>query len=415
MPTNRTQQVWLSGEPIGRVTARSRTSIAFEYNDDVLERYPLNTPLLSCSLPTRRGKLNARAFMAGLLPEGEARRYLAEQAGCLSTDVFALLDAFGKDVAGAVWIGAQTPTHDGARAIPYAPQELENDVLALPTRPLAIQDDSALSIAGIQNKMVLIKSDNGSWARPIGGFPSTHILKIDDQRHAGLVRAEHACLELATAAGITAARSEVTSLGGIDCIIVERFDRTIHDGSTIRIHQEDACQALGYDLEAKDPRAKYESHGGPTLSRIAKLLSAHAQEPQTELLKLLDQVTFTVAIGNADHHAKNVSMMHTHEGVIALAPLYDTVPTTMWPNLGTRAAMSIGAAVDLPDVTATDLLNEARRWGVPETQARPRLEAILESLVAACTTSTNTGELDVVGNTRARTKRLLDSLTETAT
>lgn len=55
MPRHRTQRVWLSGEPIGHITSRSRTSIAFEYDDDVLARYPLNTPLHSAMSLSAKG------------------------------------------------------------------------------------------------------------------------------------------------------------------------------------------------------------------------------------------------------------------------------------------------------------------------------------------------------------------------
>ncbi len=412
MPRNRTQRVWLSGEPIGHITSRSRTSIAFEYDDDVLTRYPLNTPLLSCSLPTRNGTHNARAFMAGLLPEGEARRFLAQQAGCVSTDVFSLLDAFGKDVAGAVWIGSEPPSDAAAHVDPYSSEDIEREVLGLQDRPLAIYDDSALSIAGIQNKMVLVRNADDSWGRPVAGFPSTHILKIDDRRHAGVVRAEHTCLQLARAANIPAANSEVSTIGGIDCIIVERFDRTDIHGYPKRLHQEDACQALGFDLEGKDPRAKYESHGGLTLKQVASILLSRASDRQTELLGLLDQITFTVAIGNADHHAKNISFMHLNPDTVTLAPLYDTVPTALWPNLSTRAAMSMGAAVDLPDVTAADLMREAQRWGLTKAGALDRLQDTLERILEATLAVQNGGELDVTGWTQLRTRRLLDSLTD---
>ena len=410
MPSNRTQQVWLGHELLGRITSRSRTSISYEYDDSILEQYPLNTPVLSCSLPTRRGRHNARAFMAGLLPEGDARRFLAQQAGCVSTDVFALLDTFGKDVAGAVWIGEGPPVGEQGRVSPYAPAGLTSEILGLQDRPLAIYDDSALSIAGIQNKMLLVRDSDGSWGRPVNGFPSTHILKVDDQRHAGLVRAEHTCLQLARAANIDAALSEIHSISGIDYIIVERFDRVKTSDSILRIHQEDACQALGFDLESRDPRAKYEAHGGPTLKQIADVLSAHAIHPKDELLCLLDHIVFSVAIGNADHHAKNISFIHIDAEHVHLAPLYDTVPTSLWPTLSTRAAMSIGAAVDLPDVTAPDLLREAQRWGLPESTTRKHIAATLERLLEATSTVHDSGTLDVIGRVRARTQRLLDRL-----
>ncbi len=211
----------------------------------------------------------------------------------------------------------------------------------------------------------------------------------------GLVRAEDTCLAIARAASIPAANSRIEVFAGIDCIIVERFDRTMDGERVSRVHQEDACQALGVDLEGTDPRAKYEANGGPSLRHVAALLNGYSQEPQTELLQLLEQLVFTVAIGNADHHAKNISFLHTDARHITLAPLYDTIPTGLWPTLDSRAAMTIGAAVDIPDIDSHDLIREARAWGLPEPIVRVRLRDTLERLQESSHQVPNSGQLDV--------------------
>ncbi len=405
----RSQAVWLAGQHIGHLTSTSRETVAFEYTDEVLEHWPMNTPLLSCSLPVRPGRHSTRAFFAGLLPEGDHRRFLAQQAHCLPTDVFALLDRFGQDVAGAVVVGEAVATRPVARREAYSEAELAAEVDGLLDRPLAVHDDSELSLPGLQDKMLLVRTDDGGWARPVHGYPSSHILKIDDRRHPGLVHAEHTALTIARAAGISAAASRLERIGALDCIVVERFDRE-PGNPPLRIHQEDACQALGLDLEALAGRAKYEADGGPSLRQIARLLQEWAADPREELLRLLDQVTFTVAIGDADAHGKNISVLHPEPGRIGLSPLYDTVPTGLWPNLRKRAAMSIGGAVDLPDVTLDDILNEARRWGLPERQGRQRVEGTLDRIADACRSVDNVGPHDVVGATAARVDELRDNV-----
>jgi len=51
---------------------------------------------------------------------------------------------------------------------------------ALPDTPLGVLDDSELSLAGMQDKLPLVRTDAGcGWGRPVGGYPSTHILKVD--------------------------------------------------------------------------------------------------------------------------------------------------------------------------------------------------------------------------------------------
>lgn len=402
----RRQRVWMAGTNLGEVTSTSRTQIAFEYANDILEQFPMNVPLISCSMPTRAGRHDARAFMAGLLPEGDHRRALAQQAGCLPTDVFALLDRFGQDVAGAIVIGSAAADRPQPSAEPYSADALAHEVVELATRPLAVHDDSELSIAGVQDKMLLVRTEDGNWARPVHGYPSTHILKLDDRLHPGLVLAEHTALALASAAGLSAASSELTTITGLTCLIVERFDRTPGTTGPTRVHQEDACQALGVDLELLGDRAKYEDGGGPRLRDVARVLNAWADDAHHERLALLDHVVFTVVIGNADAHGKNIAFLHPEPGHITLAPLYDTVPTGLWPNLRTRAAMSIGAAVDLPAVTIDDLVNEAKSWGVGVAVARRQIDDVLERLADACTRVENAGSLDVTGSTLARIKQL---------
>jgi serine/threonine-protein kinase HipA len=165
---------------------------------------------------------------------------------------------------------------------------------------------------------------------------------------------------------------------------VERYDRTVTDGVVHRVHQEDACQALGIDPAAREGgRGKYESHGGPSLARIARLLTAYGAEPDGELVRLLERVTFTVAIGDADAHGKNISLLHATAEHVRLAPLYDTVPTALWPQLRPTAAMHINGRTLLSDVTREDLLREARHWGLGSRPANRAVTEVIERLRAA--------------------------------
>jgi serine/threonine-protein kinase HipA len=131
----------------------------------------------------------------------------------------------------------------------------------------------------LQNKVLLVALPNGGWARPVHGHPSTHILKVDDLRHPGLVDAEAACLQLARAAGLTSITAELTNLGATRCLIVSRFDRceTVA-GPPGRIHQEDVCQATGIDPADARGRAKYERAGGP-----GRPQAGHTLEPEHKL------------------------------------------------------------------------------------------------------------------------------------
>jgi serine/threonine-protein kinase HipA len=411
--------VWLDGQRVAVLRRTGPGGVSCEYTRQVVAEHPLGIPLLSCSLPVRRGRQAAWPFVTGLLPEGHHRTSMSRLAGVDTLDALGMLARFGRDVAGALVIAADTAADtaatDDAAGSPHAAvpdlialseEDLLADVASLPARTLALHDDSELSLAGLEDKILLVRTPDG-WARPVHGYPSTHILKVDNRIHRGTVVLEHDCLQLARRAMIPAPDSQLTKIGDADCIIVERYDRTVIDGVVCRVHQEDTCQALGIDPAAREAgRGKYESHGGPSLARVARLLTAYGADPAAELARLLERVTFTVAIGDADAHGKNISLVHPMPEHVALAPLYDTVPTALWPQLRPTAAMHVNGRTQLADVTAEDLLREARQWGLGLRLARSTVNTVSERLRAAAAQLPARDGPDLAGLVNANLNRL---------
>jgi serine/threonine-protein kinase HipA len=312
------------------------------------------------------------------------RLALAGELKVAAHDTYSLLKRFGRDVAGALIISAAEPDVRSGDVMPYTPDALEAEVADLPNRPLAIHDDSELAIAGLQDKLLLIKLGDGQWGRPIHGRPSTHIVKLDDRLRPGLVEAEAQCLTLARALDLTTVEARIERIAEISCLIVEHFDRRIaEDGTVTRIHQEDACQALARDPDAAHGRGKYEDCGGPSFREIAELLDRYAQDPERELDKLVDIVTFTTLIGNADAHGKNIALLHPEVGAIELAPLYDTVPTALWPRLRKNGAMAVNGRWALDTITADDIVSEASGWRLDAARARNTAVETAERLRSA--------------------------------
>lgn len=389
--------VWLHGTRVATLTPTSSDGrhVALRYTSAALDLAPGNAPLLSCSLPLGARTLDATHFLAGLLPEGDALRSMADLAEVATIDTFSLLARFGRDVAGAVVIAdaeldrieARTPHLE-----PYLPGDLESAVANLPTRPLDLHDDSELSLPGLQNKLLLVAT-GGGWARPRDGHASTHILKADDPRHPGLVDAEAACLRLARSVGLTTIDATVETFAGERCLIVSRFDRVLDadtGGVVARVHQEDLCQATASDLRANRGRGKYAASGGPDLEDAAVLLDSYAEDPNAQLTRLVQAVAFTVAIGNADAHGKNLAFLHLSPGRIELAPLYDTVPTVLWPQLRTEPAMPVGSRVcKIDEITGRDVLAAAKLWRVDPDRARAAIRDCADTVAAelrSCTT-----------------------------
>jgi serine/threonine-protein kinase HipA len=136
------------------------------------------------------------------------------------------------------------------------------------------------------------------------------------------------------------------------------------------------------------------------------LLTAYGADPDAELVRLLERVTFTVVIGDADAHGKNISLLHPTPEHVALAPLYDTVPTALWPQLRPTAAMHVNGLTQIADVTADDLLREARQWGLGPRLAHNTLKAVSERLRAATAHLPARDGLDLTGLVNANLKRL---------
>lgn len=371
--------VWLDGVRVADLERRAAPGIACRYTKEALDLWPQNSPVLSCDLPLGPRPRDALAFCRGLLPEGNALLAMAQRARLAADDTFGLLARYGRDVAGALIVAPEAPDERRFGVEPYSAEGLEEAIDELDDHPLGVYDDSELSLAGLQDKLLLVELEGDGWGRPLRGRPSTHILKRDDPRHPGLVEAEAQCLALAGAAGLTGIEVRLETIGDSACLIVSRFDRAVGPDGLRRIHQEDLCQALGIDPENRRRRAKYEWAGGPSFRRAAELLDSYAADPAAELDRLAAIVTFTTLIGNADAHGKNLALLHPAPERVRLAPLYDTVPTALWPRLRREAAMSIGAQVLLADVTMRDILREARAWRHPEDRAH---EAALSTVAA---------------------------------
>lgn len=107
----------------------------------------------------------------------------------------------------------------------------------------------------------------------------------------------------------------------------------------------------------------------------------HASEPGPERARLLAHVVFTTLIGNADAHGKNLSLLHDGEGRIGLAPLYDTVPTRLWPNLRSTAALRVDGRDQLDALTVVDHVREAVHWGLDRDEAAAVVVATAESVL----------------------------------
>ncbi len=377
--------VWLYGMRVA-VIDRDRDRPRLSYTEDALSRYPLGTPLLSLSLPvdTRRYRQGiVRPFLDGLLPEGESRRSIARDVQVSERDTYGLIRALGRDCAGAVVIqpadDPPPPMPTTATAEPLSDEEIETLVRELKSAPLGVGGRVRISLAGVQEKLVLTRMSDGTWGRPVDGTPSTHILKPEIAAFPDTVENEAFCMRIAKHLGLDVATVETTSIGGRKLIVVERYDRIVgDDGSVERVHQEDFCQATGVA-----PETKYEEDGGPSLLRIAGILESVAAPGSLE--RLLKAVTVNVLVGNGDAHAKNFSLLHSASGSLTLTPLYDLMCTLHYGD--DRLAMYIDNVHRTDRVTVERIVNESLRWGMGRAAAAEIVQDLLDRAPAAIVAS----------------------------
>jgi serine/threonine-protein kinase HipA len=370
--------VWLYGALIAEITRDRNNRVSMRFTEEALDRFGPDSPVLSTSLLVREERYSnapTRDFFEGLLPEGEARNQIvrnindgrSEDQRLDPSDIFGLLSEIGRESAGALIVqpGNDPPSSQLISDV----QSISNDLVAelianLPQFPLGVDipSDTRLSLPGVQRKLPLVKGTDGRWAVPTDGVPSTHILKpqIADTRFPKSVENEYFCMTLAAAAGLNVAKVELEHFGGLPVLVVERFDRRLVNGRLQRIHQEDACQALGI-------RQKYEQDGGPSFRRLAGVLSSFEREG--ELGPLLALATFNIIIGNADAHGKNYSILHDESGQITLAPAYDVMSTVLYPDIDTVLGMYVDNVRQIRHVDRNRITNEGESWGLARSEA----------------------------------------------
>jgi serine/threonine-protein kinase HipA len=332
--------VYWDARVVGTLQRNEEGTMLFSYADAWLAE--ADAPPISQSLPKQPGlfsRAQSRPFFAGLLPDEGQREAVARAAGVSRQNDYALLDALGGDVAGALTIlpqGQALPDISTEKPVAMTDAELERLLLKLPRRPFLVGDEGIrMSLAGAQPKIPVVLVDNEP-ALPPMGQPTTHIIKPANDRLEYMVENEAFSMRLAAACGLKTASVETRRAGATAYLLVERFDRAAADGHIRRVHQEDFCQALGIA-----PENKYAKEGGPNFADCFGLVRAACTAPAVNVLHLLDAAIFNVIIGNADAHGKNFSLLYSpHETV--LTPLYDLIVTAFYPEVAVRFAMPIG-------------------------------------------------------------------------
>ena len=376
--------VELYGHHIGVIQGDSYRTFDITFEPSAITHFGASSRIMSMAVPLdlKLNRITAkrrRNFFSGLLPEGRQLTSMARNAQLSELDVLGLLARYGRDVAGAIQIW---DLHDPGE--PRTPKiEPVSDAIVsamlndLTGQPLGnARTSGKTSLPGVQAKIVLARTDTG-WARVHDGYPSTHILKPVANEFPTMIFDEEYGSRFVRALGLANFATQLTEFGGTHALVIERYDRNkISPGG--RIHQEDLAQALGVPTIEK-----YQKYGAVTLERVSRLL-AETDEPSPNVT-LAKMLTLSVALGNLDMHAKNISLLHAESGTITIAPMYDVVPQTQYDTDG-EFAFTVNGVLEHHAITRNDLIEEITQWGLP--RSRTIIDETLETVRSLVVTET---------------------------
>ena len=341
--------------------------VLFTYDGDV--DYPI-----SLSLPVA-GPVHAAAaamFLEGLLPEdGDDRLRVQVATGAQTDGAFDLLD--GVDAAGGLVFSAsdERPELERTGPIPMTEEDFERLLRMRSGHSNWWDEDSRarFSLAGNQKKFaVAVIGGRRFW--PSAAVPSTAIYKPEPREFPWCSVYEHVCEVLAASCGIPAPQTSVLEVNGERVYSIERFDRVLGpDGSVRRVRTEDLTQALSVP-----PLRKYDVELANALSLLTSI------DPTGNLpYELLEQAAFNTYVGNADAHAKNYSLFLSRDGA-SLCPLYDCVPTYVYPGLSRGLAMSVNDKWYSEEIGLSDWEAEAVRDGLDGDRAVETVGRVLAGI-----------------------------------
>ena len=327
-------RVWANARPMGWF-GHAAGEYFFEYDPQWLTQpggYVL-APQFALSggrLGERFTGTLVRSYFENLLPEGGALDDVVSALALRDPSPFELLGQIGKDLPGVLSLlpeDALPVLQQQYQPLPFS----ELSARLQSQKPLLVSNSSAtMSLPGAQEKMGLrFDAPSKLLSISIGTSPTTHILKPDtcQRRYQPSAINEYACMKLARAIKLPV--PDVWLLRVPEAAyVVKRYDRVSVAGNIVSLHQFDGCQMLGHGSGWK-----YQRQGG--LVSLPKLVAAlrSLRVRGGDMLQLQRWVMFNYLIGNADAHAKNLSVLVDTEG-FRLAPFYDLLCVRAYSDVG---------------------------------------------------------------------------------
>ncbi|MDR2901755.1 MAG: type II toxin-antitoxin system HipA family toxin [Lactobacillales bacterium] len=335
-----TLNVFMKGVLVGHLFWDHK-HLSFSYTNEY--RSDPTSAQLSLSLPLSHDlfpESDVEAYFSGLLPDENLRRRLARHLHVSDANTFGLLKEMGAECAGAVSIlpdgmKPNNPLKPSFKAL--SEEESYELLMSLKKNPLGVDayGNYRISGAGAQDKLMVCLFDSDIYL-PQNGTPSTHIIKTNIEGLQDTCQNEYFCMELAQMIGLEAPAVRLLSLKDKVFYAVERYDR-IYDSNNhlVRLHQEDLCQAMGYN-----PKIKYENEKGPGLLECQKCIKSNSAIAGRDMVRFVRIILYNFLIGNGDAHGKNFSLLY-HQNNVFLAPFYDLMSSGACFDYTRKEAMAM--------------------------------------------------------------------------
>ena len=356
-------RVWANVRPMGWF-GHAAGEYFFEYDSQWLGQpggYVL-APQFGLASTRYVGAL-VKSFFENLLPEGTALDDVLAALALREASAFELLGHLGQELPGVLaLLPADAPrmAQQQYRALPY---EVLSQRLRSQQPLLVSNDQTTMSLAGAQEKMGLrFDKRTRQLSESIQTSPTTHILKPDTRqlRYQPSAINEYACMKLARAMKLPV--PDVWFLRVPQPVyIVERYDRMNIAGNIVGLHQFDGCQLLG-----RGSGWKYERQGGlVSLPKLVAALRALAVRG-SDMLQFQRWVMFNYLVGNADAHAKNISVLADEKG-FRLAPFYDLLCVRAYGDSGLALYIGDEDTFDAVGMHSWEALCNDCGFRLPET------------------------------------------------
>ena len=367
--------IFLNEVLIGFITRLPGDRYTFQLAESYVEMNP--RPMLSLSLKTVAGglttapqqsRLKLPPFFSNLLPEGSLRDYLSGKLGIDPDREFFLLAHLGGDLPGAVVV---------------KPSMSEQINMLGDKEPVSIDgtissEQLKFSLAGVQLKFSALRDASGGLTIPAYGQGGSWIVKLPALRYPHVPENEYAMLQMAKAVGIDVPRVQLVltkDIGNLPkdipenfgySLAVERFDRA---AGGKHIHIEDFAQVYGVRPNEKYKRVSY--------TNMAHLIWNEMGE--AGLREFIRRLVFSAAIGNADMHVKNWSIIYRDTIKPQLAPAYDFVSTIIYlPDA--QMALSVAGIKAMYEFNVDLLKRMAAKAIVPERLVTNEAQEIAQKI-----------------------------------